>query len=85
MSYFVLIYDRTDQTLLDLHEFAEQERTQADAFRLDAQRHALREALDQEIVLFQAESKESLKHSHGSYFLSESELLERIKATVEAR
>ncbi len=85
MSYFVLIYDRTRQLLLDLHQFAEQERTQADAFRLDAQRHALREALDQEIVLFQAESKESLKHSHGSYVLSESELLERIKATVEAR
>ena len=85
MSYFVLIYDRTHQTLLDVHEFAEQERMQADAFRLDAQRHALREALDQEIVLFQAESKESLKHSHGSYFLSESELLERTKATVEAR
>ncbi len=85
MSYFVLIYDRTRQKLLDVHEFAEQERAEADAFRLAAQRHALREALDQEIVLFQAESEESLKHSHGSYFLSESELMERTKATVEAR
>ncbi len=85
MSYFVLIYDRTRQLLLDLHEFPEQERAQADAFRLDAQRHAIHEALDQEIVLFHAESEESLKHSHGSYFLSESELLERTKATVEAR
>ena len=84
MSLFVLIYDRTTQRLVDLREFRESDREAAETFRLDAQRRSLREDLDQEIVLFQAASRESLMRTHGSYFLSERELLERMRDAVEA-
>jgi hypothetical protein len=84
MSFFVLIYDRSGQRLLDLKEFAEDDRSSAETMRLNAQRTALREHLDQEIVLFQASSREALERSHGSYFLSENELLDRAKDAAEA-
>lgn len=82
MKYFVLIYDRPARTVIELQEFTDQEREQADAYRLKAQRTAIREHLDQEIVLFHAASREALQRTHGSYFFSSRELLDRVKAAV---
>lgn len=77
MNYYVLIYDRQRREVLTLQEFPESEREAAHAFRSAAQRRALHEDLDQEIVLFQAASREALERTHGSYFLSSKELLHR--------
>jgi hypothetical protein len=84
MSFFVLVYDRAGQRLLDLREFSEDDRSSAETMRLAAQRKSLHEDLDQEIILFQASSREALERSHGSYFLSESELLDRAKEAAKA-
>jgi hypothetical protein len=84
VKLFVLIYDRSEQRLVDIREFEEGERPLAEAFRLTAQRQSLREKLDQEIVLFQAPSREALKRTHGSYFLSEKEMLERTIEVAKA-
>lgn len=84
MSLFVLIYDRGSQQSLELCEFATRDRDAADAFRMNAQLRAFRENLDQEIVLFEATSRESLQRTHGSYFLSEEELRARMREAVEA-
>lgn len=84
MSFFVLVYDRSQQMLIDLKKFEDTERAGAEAFRHQAQRRALTDNLDQEIVLFQAHSEEALRRSHGSYFLSEEELLNRARRAVEA-
>jgi hypothetical protein len=84
MSYFVLIYDRSRRELLDVQQFEDTDRASADTFRLQAQRKALDERLDQEIVLFQAQSREALERTHGSYFLSIHELLERGREAAEA-
>lgn len=85
MSFFVLVYDRTKQQLIKLREFSEEDRVSAEGFRLEAQRKSLHDGLDQEIILFQAASEEALRRTHGSYFLSERELLERtMRASSEA-
>jgi hypothetical protein len=82
MNYFVLIYDRGRREVLALQEFPESDREVADAFRSAAQSRALRDDLDQEIVLFQAASREALERTHGSYFLSPKELLHRALSGV---
>lgn len=84
MKFYILIYDRTQQKLLDVREFPEDDRALAEEFRFKAQRHSIQEGLDQEIVLFQAKSKGALQRTHGSYFFSESELIRRAQAAVEA-
>jgi hypothetical protein len=84
MTLFVLIYDRTERRLLDLRTFAEADYQAADAFRLQAQYHASQAGLDQDIVLFQAESEESLRATHGLYFLTERQLIERMREAAKA-
>lgn len=83
MSLFVLVYDRTRHRVVELREFPEADIAGAHAFRLGAQRHAIHQGLDEEIVLFQAASEESLKRTHGSYFLSEQELMGRMREATE--
>jgi hypothetical protein len=84
VSYFVLIYDRHEHKLQELQEFDENDRAAAEAFRHRALRRSLNENLDQEIVLFQAASREALQHTHGSYFLSAEELLDRAREAAGA-
>ncbi len=85
MSFFVLVYDRRAKRLVALKEFDDGERTQADAFRMEAQRHAFADGLDEEVILFQASSREVLQRTHGSYFLSEQEIADRTLNGAEAR
>lgn len=83
MKFFVLIYDRSLRRLVELKEFPESEYASAEAYRSSAQLRALRGNLDQDIVLFQAVSRDALMRTHGSYFLSERELWERTKRAAE--
>jgi CHASE1-domain containing sensor protein len=78
----VLVYDRSRRQLLELKEFALSQRADADEFRLAQQVDAYTQGLDREIVLFQAESREDLERSHGSYFLSLDELIEQAKSAL---
>jgi hypothetical protein len=84
VSFFVPIYNRSAQALEELREFAEGDRASAETFRMNAQRRALRDNLDEEIILFRADSRGALERTHGSYFLTERELLERVKEAAEA-
>jgi hypothetical protein len=84
MSYFVLVYDRARQNLLELRGFDDTDYEAAEAHRMRAQLEALRSRLDHEIVLFQSPDEATLRQTHGSYFLSARELLERAREAVEA-
>lgn len=84
MSFFVLVYDRAGRRVTELREFSETDVEHARAFRLESQRQAIRENLDEEIVLFQATSEEALRRTHGSYFLSERELIDRMREAAGA-
>lgn len=77
MSLFLLVYDRQGRKLLDIREFPESGVREAHEVRADVLRAALRDNLDHEIVLFQADSLDALRTSHASYFLSAEELQSR--------
>jgi hypothetical protein len=83
MNFFVLIFDRSLRHLVDLREFPESEYASAEVYRSSAQLRAMRGNLDQDIVLFQAVSREALMRTHVSYFLSERELWERTRRAAE--
>jgi hypothetical protein len=83
MQFFVMIYDRSVRHLVELKEFSESDYPSAEAYRSSAQLRALRDKLDQDIVLFQAASRDALMRTHGSYFLTERQLWERTKRAVE--
>lgn len=84
MSLFLLVYDRKAHKLIDCREFSDRDWEAANRTRLDAQRVAIRNHLDHEIVLFQADSLEVLKHTHGSYFLTPDEMVDRAASLVDA-
>lgn len=84
MKNFVLVYDRQERKPLELRTFPDSQFEAATAFRLKEQQRALREGLDREIVLFHANSEEALRRTHGAYFLTEGELLDRLASAADA-
>lgn len=84
MKLCVLVYDRTQRRLLELRRFEPDQYAEADTYRFAAQLRAIEQRLDREIVLFRANSEDALRHTHGSYFLTQSELLDRFERTTKA-
>jgi hypothetical protein len=77
VSLFVLIHDRHRQKIIELRTFSDMQRREANDYYSEAERRASRENPDLDVVLFQADSLEDLKRTHGSYFFSEKEMLDR--------
>jgi hypothetical protein len=77
MKIFLLIYDRGERRLVSVTVYEQDERGAALAARYEAEVAAARAGRHQEIVLFEAESLDALKATHGSYFFSIDELRER--------
>lgn len=74
MPYFLVVYDQRAGEILELTEFAAEDRAMA----LEARYR--REAAEAsrphvEVVLFGAESEKALRHTHARYFQSVDELL----------
>jgi hypothetical protein len=79
MKVFLLIYDRSARQLLRVEEYEQAERDRALRDRHDAEVAAMEQRRDEEIVLFEAESLDALKRTHGSYFYTVKELGERLR------
>jgi hypothetical protein len=79
MKIFLLIYDRSAKRLLRVEEYEQAERDRALRDRHDAEVAAMEQHRDEEIVLFEAESLDALKRTHGSYFYTVRELGERLR------
>ena len=78
MKIFLLIYDRDARQLERVDEFDQSERPSALAALLNADLAAFHEGRRKEIVLFEADSLDALKQSHGSYFYTVEELAQRL-------
>ena len=79
MTIFLLEFDRDKQQLVGPpQEFADEDRAAASAARMAAQRRVLKEHLDRDVVLLEADSLEVIRKTHGSFFLTPDELLDRI-------
>jgi hypothetical protein len=79
MKVFLLIYDRSAKRLLRVEEYDQAERDRALFARHEAEVVAMEQHSDHEIVLFEAESLDALKRTHGSYFYTVRELGERLR------
>lgn len=83
MKLFLLEFDRVARRLVgDVIEFPLDQQASANAARLEMQRRVCREHLDHDVVLLQAESSDVLRETHGSFFLSAGELVNRLTLTA---
>ena len=79
MTLFLLEFDRDQRQLVEEpRKFLDSDRGAASAARDVAQRRVTREKQNRDVVLLEASSIEVLKQTHGSFFLTPSELVERI-------
>lgn len=78
MKIFLLIYDWNTRRLVRKEEYDQVDREAALKARYEAELRAAREGLDQEIVILEAKSFDTLKQTHGSYFFTVEELTERL-------
>ena len=78
MTLFLLEFDRATHKLVGPpRQFAEADRATALRERLQAQTIIVRDRLNRDIVLLEAESIEDVQHTHGSFFSSPEQLAER--------
>ena len=82
MTLFLIEFDRGTHTLVGPpRQFADADRETAFRERLQAQTLIVRDGLNRDIVLLEAESIEDLQHTHGSFFSSPQQLAERFGGT----
>lgn len=68
MSLFLLVYDRSTQSLVgDVQEFADADRELALSCRFEAEEREAQNP-DLEVVLLAAQSREALQRTHARYF-----------------
>lgn len=80
MKIFLVVYNRIRGELVEIEEYDSYERALEDRLRLEIeQRHRLQE---QEIVLLEAASLETLHRTHARYFKSARQLLEQAEAAT---
>ena len=73
MSHFVVIFDRLHPGLPTVEQYEDAELAQARLFAVELE---LSDDPDHGVVLLYADSEESLKRTHASYFRNLDELLE---------
>lgn len=81
MVHVVLVYQREAGRLLLEESYAELHPAMLRRFELERDPAYA----DMEIVVLSADSMETLRRTHGRYFLSSTELIQRLTDTVNAR
>ena len=80
---FLLDYDRGSGKMVSLRTYADSQRQQASAERLELEIDCHRRGIEREIVVLQAASKEALMKTHRRYFADLKELIEGMEAVVK--
>lgn len=80
MKYFLLQYRRSTGQLLSLRDLGE-DRDKAMTVRFATEKEQ-RTDLDVEVVILSALSKDALKHTHGRYFKTLSQLTNELSSTT---
>jgi hypothetical protein len=71
---FLIEYDRSRGSIVQLREFDDALREVADNARLDLELELNRQGIEHEVVLLDAPSEEALRRTHGRYFETVAEL-----------
>jgi hypothetical protein len=80
MVHVVLVYQRERARLLLEESFTDGDQAMRRRFELERQP----EYADMEIVVLSADSEATLRETHGRYFLTDSELIERLRKSIDA-
>lgn len=78
--HIVLVYHRERATLMLKESFADGDVAMRRRFELERQP----EFADMEIVVLSADSEATLRETHGRYFLTDAELIERLRKSIDA-
>lgn len=76
---FLIEYSPRDERLLLMRPFEEAQRCEAEESRLALELDLKKRALDHEVVLLEAASEDALRITHGRYFESLRQLLNRAR------
>lgn len=71
---FLIQYDRSRGAIVQLREFDDSRRQDAEEARLELELTLNRQGTQHEVVLLDAPSKEALRHTHSRYFEDIAEL-----------
>jgi hypothetical protein len=74
--FFLIEYDRSRGTIVELREFDAASRQLAEDARLDLELELNRQGVDHEVVILDAPSLEALRHTHSRYFESVVDLVQ---------
>jgi hypothetical protein len=72
---FLIEYDRSRGSIVQLREFGDNSREIAEDARLELELRLNRQSIEHEVVLLDAPSEAALRRTHGRYFESVAELL----------
>jgi hypothetical protein len=78
--HLVLVYQREAAKLLLKESFADGDTAMRRRFELERQP----EYADMEVVVLSADSEDTLRETHGRYFLTTAELVERLRKSIDA-
>ena len=78
--HVVLVYQRERRRLLLKESYTDGDQAMRRRFELERQP----EYVDMEIVVLSANSEETLRETHGRYFLTDAELIERLSRSIGA-
>lgn len=78
MKHWLIIYNRREGRLLSCDPFEDSRAALAERFRLECDAHP-----DVEIVVLGADSLETLKVTHGRYFMTAAEMAGRVLEQLE--
>ena len=73
---FLIDYDRTKGRIVALKPFLKSESNTANADRLEIELNHLRQEIEREVVILEAESESALRRTHRRYFETFLELVE---------
>jgi hypothetical protein len=84
---FLLEYSRSKGRIVgNVEEFDEADRAIATAKRLARELELHREGvIDHEVVLLEAQTLETLRHTHGRYFFTAEELFQRLMSSLDGK
>lgn len=82
--YFLIRYNRPAGQIVSLERFAEDQAQLASETRLELELELNRRQIADEVVILHAVDEEAIRRTHGRYFLSVSELRQRMQLVLAA-
>lgn len=85
MLFFIEYQTGPDGGLVSMQRYPDEQLKQAKADRLAREIECRRQGIERELVILQSESEENIRRTHGRYFYSVEELVQRLMDSLDAK